>query len=128
MYCVPFFTAVPPPSVSVQPDTTQVMYAGTARNLTCTVNLTNVDIVVIVYFNWSKGNITFATTDRVSVTASSQSGNQSSFTSSLMFSPLDSSTDSGEYQCEVIVDSDPTDDFITTTGVTDTAIITVQRK
>ena len=46
---------VPPPTVVVQPVNPAVpMVAGTARDLTCTINLTNVDdINVMVNFTWS---------------------------------------------------------------------------
>ena len=117
---------VPSPKVSVEADTTQVMYAGTARNLTCTTTLNNVDdIIVMVDFIWRQGIIIFPT-NRISTSSLSQSGNQSSFTSFLIFNPLDNNTDSGEYQCVVTVNSDPTDDYITPVNATNTTSIIVQ--
>ena len=105
------------------------MVAGTARNLTCTITLTNVDdIIVMVNFTWSGDGGSLPSIPRISTSGTSQSGSQSSYTSILIFNPLDSSTDSGEYLCVVMVDSVPTDTFITSTAANNTLSITVERE
>ena len=103
------------------------MAAGTARNLTCTVILTNVDdIIVMVDFTWNVNGGSLPSLTRISTSGTSQSGNQTNFTSTLIFNPLDNSTDSGEYLCVVMVDSVPSDTFITPTAANNTLFITVE--
>ena len=90
------------------------MITGIARNLTCTITLTNVDdIIVMVNFTWSFDGGSLPTVPRISTSGSSQSGNQSNSTSSIIFNPLDSNTDNGNYRCVVMVDSNTADTFIT---------------
>ena len=105
------------------------MIAGTPRNLTCIVILTNVnDISVTVNFTWISDMIELTSTSRIATYLTSQSGNLSTFTSTLMFNSLDDSVDSRMYRCNVSVDSEPTSEFITPTTATNTTIIDVQRE
>ena len=116
--------------VIVQPTNPAVpMIAGTPRNLTCIVILTNVnDISVTVNFTWISDMIELTSTSRIATYLTSQSGNLSTFTSTLMFNSLDDSVDSRMYRCNVSVDSEPTSEFITPTTATNTTIIDVQRE
>ena len=99
------------------------MVAGTARDLTCTINLTNVDdINVMVNFTWSTPMGILLST------SPTQSANQSSFSSTLSISPLDSVTDSTAFACLVNINSDPADSFVIPTTANDTVDITVQRE
>ena len=116
--------------VIVQPTNPAVpMIAGTPRNLTCAVILTNVnDISVTVDFTWISNMIELTSTSRITTYLTSQSRNLSTFTSTLMFNPLDNSVDSRMYCCNVSVDSEPSSKFITPTTATNTTIIDVQRE
>ena len=122
--------AVPPPTVIVQPDKPDVaVVAGTLRNLTCSISLSNVnDIIIMVDFTWSKNMSPISSSDRMTMYLTSQSGNQSVFTSTLMFNPLDSSKDSGEYGCFVSVSSYDVDLFIASTNASNSTSIFVQRE
>ena len=108
------------------------MVAGTALNLTCTITLTNVDyILVTVNFTWSIDGMSLPTSYRITTSGTFQSGNQSNFTSTLIFNPLDdnnNNTDSGEYVCVVMVNSVLPDIFITPTAAHNTLPITVKRE
>ena len=122
---------VPPLTVIVQPTNPDVpMIAGTPHNLTCTVILTNVnDISVKVNFTWITNMTELTSTNRITTYLTSQSGNLSTFTSTLMFNPLDDSVDSRMYHCNVSVDSEPSSEFITPTTATNTTNdIDVQRE
>ena len=111
--------AVPPPTVVVQPVNPFIpLVAGTARDLTCTISLTNVnDINVMVNFTWSTPmEILLSSSPRITnISGTTQSGNQSSFTSTLSISPLDSVADSTVFVCLVDINSDPADSFVTPT-------------
>ena len=120
--------AVPPPTVIVQSDNPDLaLVAGTLRNLTCTVSLSTVDdIIIVVDFTWSINMSPISSSDRITTFLISQSGNQSVFTSTLMFNPLSSSTDSGEYDCSVDVSSYDDDLFIEPTNASNSTSIIVQ--
>ena len=123
-----FLPAVPPPTVIVQSDNPGVaVVAGTLRNLTSTVSLSNVDdITILVDFTWSINMSPISSSDRITTYLTSQSGNQSVFTSTLIFNPLSSSTDSGEYDCSVSVSSYHVDLFIEPTNASNSTSIIVQ--
>ena len=101
------------------------MVAGTARDLTCTITLTNVDdINVIVNFTWStpKG----LSSPRITTNSSAvQSGNHSFFTSILSISPLDNVADTTVFTCSVNVNSDPAESLVIPTTVNSSINITV---
>ena len=122
------FPAVSPPTVIVQSDNPDfVLVAGTLHNLTCIVSLSNADdIIVMVDFTWSINMSPISSSDRITTYLTSQSGNQSMFTSTLMFNPLSSSTDSGEYGCSVDVSSYDDDLFIEPTNASNSTSIIVQ--
>ena len=124
------FLLVPPPTVVVQVvNPNEPLVSGTARNLTCTVTLANVnDINVAVNFTWITNMSELTLTNRITTYLTSQSGNQSTFTSTLIFYPLDDSVDSRMYRCNVRVDSAPSSVFITPTTATNTTNIDVQRE
>ena len=67
-----------------------------------------------------------SSSDRITTYFISQSGNQSMFTSTLMFNPLSSNTDSREYDCSVDVSSYDDDLFIEPTNVSNSTSIIVQ--
>ena len=105
------------------------MVAGTPLNFTCTVSLSNVDdIVVMVDFTWSINMSPILSSNRMTMYLTSQSGNQSVFTSTLMFNPLYSSKDSGEHGCFVSVSSYKVDLFIASTNASNSTSIIVQRE
>ena len=124
------FPAVPPPTVIVQSDNQGVaVVAGTPHNLTCTVSLSNVDdIMVMVDFTWSISMSPILSSNRITMYHTSQYGNQSTYTSTLMLNPLSSSTDTGQYVCSVGVSSYPADPFITQINASNSTHITVQRE
>ena len=114
----------------VQSDNPDVaMVAGTIRILICTVSLSNVDdIIVMVDYTWSINMSPISSSDRIITYPISQSGNQSVFTSILIFIPLSSSTDSREYGCSVYVSSYDDDLFIEPTNSSNSTSIIVQRE
>ena len=117
--------------MSVQPvDPSVPMVAGTARDLTCTITLTNVDdINVMVNFTWGTPmGMLLSSSPRFSIYQPTQSGSQSTFTSILSINPLDSDVDTTMFACLVSVNSDPTDSFIIPTAVNNSVDITVQRE
>ena len=122
--------AVPPPAVIVlsnYPD--RALVAGTLRILICTVSLSNVnDIIVMVDFTWSINMSPVSSSDRITTYLTSRSGNQSMFTSILVFIPLSSSTDPREYGCSVDVSSYNVDVFIEPTNASNSTSIIVQRE
>ena len=124
------FPAVSSPTVIVQSDNQGVaVVAGTPRNLTCTASLSNVDdITIMIDFTWSLNMSPILSSNRITMYLTSQSGNQSTYTSTLMLNPLDSSTDTGQYVCSVSVSSYPADLFITPTNASNGTHITVQRE
>ena len=122
---------VPPPVVLVEPVNRNItMVAGTARDLTCTITLTNADdINVMVNFTWSTPmGMLLSSSPRITISGTTQSGNQSTFTSTLSFSPLDSVVDTTMFSCLVSVNSDPTDSFIIPTAANSSVDITVLRE
>ena len=104
------------------------MVAGTARDLTCTITLTNVDdINVMVNFTWGTPmGMLLSSSPRITISGTTQSGNQSTFTSTLSISPLDSVVDTTMFACLTSVNSDPTDRFIIPTAANSSVDITVQ--
>ena len=62
------------------------------------------------------------------ISGTTQSANQSSFSSTLSISPLDSVNDTAAFACLVNINSDPADSFVIPTTANDTVDITVQRK
>ena len=107
------------------------MVAGTARDLTCTITLTNVDdINVLVDFTWSTplGSVLPSSPRINAISGTTQSGSQSTFTSSLSISPLDSVADSTVFSCLVNVSLFPADSFVIPTTANNSVDITVQRE
>ena len=104
-----------------------VLVAGTLRNLTCTVSLSNMDdIIIVVDYTWSINMSPFLSSDRITTYLTSQSGNQPVFISTLLFNPLDNNTDSGAYGCSVSVSSYHVDLFIEPNNASNSTSIIVQ--
>ena len=117
-----------PVAIVVQPVNLSVpMVAGTARDLTCTITVTNVDdINVMVNFTWATPMGLFpSSSPRITISGATQSGNQSTFTSTLSISPLDSVVDTMMFVCLVSVNSDPADSFIIPTAANNSVNIIV---
>lgn len=118
------YYAVGPAVVLIQPDASGVV-VGTTRNLTCTIFLTNVaDIIMMVDFFWFS-EFKPLLPPRITTSLTTQSGNQSSFSSRLIFNPVLSS-DTASYRCTVTVNANPVDVFVSPT--TFTSLIEVQCK
>ena len=97
--CIPLVFPVPSPGVTVTPNRTTTLYAGTGLTLTCTVTLNpNVDNGERVVTEWSGPRDISG--DRYSVTGAS--GSDSTYTDSLTISPL-ADLDDGTYTCTVTV-------------------------
>ena len=122
----PFFT-VSQPTVSITPNRTGVLYAGTSLTLTCSIQLNPaVDTTVMVTRMWSgPGSQGVSNSSRVTV---SNLLKRSAFLykTTIEFDPL-SATDSGNYECEATVTPDPQSQFvIMSTAGSDALYITIQ--
>ena len=107
-----FFFTVPQPTVSIAPNRTGVLYAGTPLTLTCSIQLNQaVDTTVMVTRMWSgPGSQAVSNSSRVAVSnLAERSGNQ--YESTIEFSSLYTS-DSGNYECEATVIPDPQSQFV----------------
>ena len=113
----------------VQPVNPSVpMVAGTARDLTCTITLTNVDdINVMVNFTWVLQWDYYYHHHQESLSLAGRSLVTSlSSPPTLTSSPLDSVVDTTMFACLVSVNSDPADSFIIPTAANNSVDITVQ--
>ena len=122
----PFFT-VSQPTVSITPNRTGVLYAGTSLTLTCSIQLNPaVDTTVMVTRMWSgPGSQGVSNSSRVTV---SNLLKRSTFLykTTIEFDPL-SATDSGNYECEATVTPDPQSQFVNmSTRGSDMHSVTVQ--
>ena len=116
------FLTVPLPTVSITPNRTGVLYAGTPLILTCSIQLNPaVDTTVMVTRMWS-GPGSQAVSNSSHVTVLNLVGRSTT----IQFTPL-STTDTGNYECEATVTPDPQSQFVTmsTTG-SDTHTVIVQ--
>ena len=88
------------------------------------------DINAMVNFTWGTpmGMLLSSSPRITSISGTNQSGNQSTFTSTLSINPLDSDVDTTMFACLVSVNSDPTDSFIIPTAANSSVDITVQRE
>ena len=69
----------------------------------------------------------FTSSPRITtISGTAQSGSQSSFTSTISISPLDSDVDTTTFGCGVDVNSDPVDSFVTSTSASNSTNVTVQ--
>ena len=121
-----FFFAVPSPTVSITPNRTGILYAGTPLTLTCSIQLNPaVDTTVMVTRMWSgPGSQAVSNSSRVTV---SNVFKRSAFPyeTTIEFVPL-TTTDSGNYECEATVTADPQSQFvIMSTAGSDTHSVTV---
>ena len=132
---------VPPVDVEVTADNEDTLYAGTNLTLTCSADLDEnlVDILVVLNTSWTKSNVPV-------IINSTYSEEQPSpvnmdlliYAATLSFSPLDDqfdSTDSsdmgdsGAYQCDLTVMADVGDSFVNAAYASDTSdSINVERE
>ena len=122
-----FFITVPLPTISITPNRTGVLYAGTPLTLTCSIQLNPaVDTTVMVTRMW-RGPASQVVSNSSHVTMSNIF-NRSTFLyeTTIEFGPLNT-TDSGDYECEATVAPEPLSQFVnrSTTG-NDTHSLTVQ--
>ena len=121
-----FIYTVPLPIVSITPNRTGVLYAGTPLTLTCSIQLNPpVDTTVMVTKMWS-GPGSQAVSNSSCVTVSDVFKRPAFlYESTIQFIPL-SITDSGNYECEATVAPDPQSQFvIMSTAGSDTHSVTV---
>ena len=121
------FLTVPQPTVSITPNRTGVLYAGTPLTLTCSIQLNPaVDTTVMVTRMWrGPASQVVSNSSHVSV---SNILKRSAFIyeTTIQFSPLNT-VDGGNYECEATVTPDPQSQFvIMSTAGSDTHPVTVQ--
>ena len=106
------FLTVPPPTVSITPNRTGVLYAGTPLTLTCSIQLNPaVDTTVMVTRMWrGPGSQTVSNSSHVTVSNLVERG-AFLYETTIQFVPL-STTDSGNYKCEATVTPDPQSQFV----------------
>ena len=122
-----FFVTVPPPTISITPNRTGVLYAGTPLTLTCSIQLNPaVDTTVMVDRMWS-GSGSQAVSNGSHVTVSNLVERSAIFYETIIqFVPL-SITNSGDYNCGATVTPDPQSQFIImSTAASDTHSVSVQ--
>ena len=122
-----FLYTVPQPTVSITPNHSGVLYAGTPLTLTCSIQLNPaVDTTVMATRMWrGPGSQVVSNSSRVTV---SNLLKRLTFVyeTTIEFDPL-STTDSGTYECEATVTPDPQSQFIImSTAGSDTHTIIVQ--
>lgn len=100
------------PTVIVIADPPHKLFAGSALNLTCTVDINQyVDVDTNVLIVWRRGIDILTTNDRYTVETTAIS--HYFYQSHLQIVPLSGSLDRGEYLCVVEVAA-PNSDFVTT--------------
>ena len=121
-----FSYTVPKPTVSITPNHTGVLYAGTPLTLTCSIQLNPaVNTTVMVTRVWSgPGSQGVSNSSRVTV-SNLLKRSTVLYEITIEFIPL-STSDGGNYKCEATVTPDPQSQFVTmsTTG-SDTHAVTV---
>ena len=125
-FILPFFT-VPQPTVSITPNHTGVLYAGTPLTLTCSIQLNPaVDTTVMVTRMWTgPGSQVVSNSSRLTV-SNILKRSTFLFETTIQFDPL-TTTDSGNYECEATVTPDPQSQFVLmSTTSSDTHAIIVQ--
>ena len=121
-----FFFAVPSPTVSITPNRTGILYAGTPLTLTCSIQLNPaVDTPVIVTRMWSGPGSQAVSNSSLVTVSNLLEGSAILYKTTIQFVPL-TTTDSGNYECEATVTPDPQSQFVimNTTG-SDTHSVTV---
>ena len=122
-----FLYTVPQPTVSITPNHSGVLYAGTPLTLTCSIQLNPaVDTTVMVTRMWrGPGSQVVSNSSRVTVSNVVERG-VLLYETTIEFDLL-STTDSGNYECEATVTPDPQSQFvIMSTAGSDTHTIIVQ--
>ena len=122
-----FLYTVPQPTVSITPNHSGVLYAGTPLTLTCSIQLNPaVDTTVMATRMW-RGPGSQVVSNSSHVTVSNLLKRLTFvYETTIEFDPL-STTDSDNYECEATVTPDPQSQFVimSTTG-SDTHTIIVQ--
>ena len=122
-----FLHTVPQPTVSITPNHTGILYAGTPLTLTCSIQLNPaVDTTVMVTRMWrGPGSQVVSNSWRVTV-SNLLKRSTLLYETTIEFVPL-STIDSGDYECEATVTPDPQSQFvIMSTRGSDTHTIIVQ--
>ena len=121
------FITVSLPKISITPNRTGVLYAGTSLTLTCSIQLNPaVNTSVMVTRMWrGPRSQTISNSNRVTV-SNLVSRSAFLYETTIQFIPL-SATDSGNYKCEATVTPDPQSQFVTMSARgSDTHKVTVQ--
>ena len=109
------FLTVPQPTVTITPNRTGVLYAGTPLTLTCSIQLNPaVDTTVVVTRIWSKPGSQAVSNSRVTV-SNLVERSDNLYESTIEFSSLNTS-DGTNYKCEATVTPDPQSQFIMSTA------------
>ena len=122
-----FLYTVPQPTVSITPNHSGVLYAGTPLTLTCSIQLNPaVDTTVMATRMW-RGPGSQVVSNSSHVTVSNLLKRLTFVYETTIEFDLLSTTDSGNYECEATVTPDPQSQFVimSTTG-SDTHTIIVQ--
>jgi hypothetical protein len=107
--------AVPPPTLSISPSTTEV-YAGSFLTVNCSVQLsTAVDSPVAVTAVWRKNGVLLANSTSRMLSAAVLIDNSSLYLTQAAFRPVQLNTDDGLYACEATVEAE-VDEFILDAG------------
>ena len=121
------FPTVPQPTVSITPNHTGILYAGTPLTLTCSIQLNPaVDTTVMVTRMW-RGPGSQVVSNSSHVTVSNLLKRLTFVYETTIEFDLLSTTDSGNYECEATVTPDPQSQFVTTsTAGSDTHSVNIQ--
>ena len=125
-YCfpTPVFSpcTVPQPTVVITRSRNGIVYAGTEFTLTASITFTDddvrgVDVDLTLDISWTRGSDVIISDTRITV--SGVSGSDTSYTTSLTFSPI-TTNDTGIYTTTVTVRPTTTSQYIQNVTVTDT--------
>ena len=121
------FITVSLPKISITPNRTGVLYAGTSLTLTCSIQLNPAVTTSVMVTRMWRGPRSQTVSNSSHVTVSNLvSRSAFLYETIIQFIPL-SATDSGNYKCEATVTPDPQSQFvIMSTRSSDTHKVTVQ--
>ena len=121
------FITVSPPTISITPNRTGVLYAGTPLTLTCSIQLNPaVDTTVMVTRMWGGPGLQGVRNSSHVTMSNILKRSAFLYETTIQFIPL-STTDSGNYKCEATVIPDPQSQFVTMSARgSDTHKVTVQ--
>ena len=118
---------VPSPRVNLIQSQRPPHYEGTSLSLTCNVELSeSVDILIDLTTSWKLRDYTIEDTGRISLVDGTTIGNNRwTYITSITFIPL-STSDGGEYSCEISVQPYPMTDFVSPVvgrGISDNIVV-----